>query len=268
MTSAEKQIPGGGTSWLRVRSGYPAHPLALPLQVVLLLFLGSFISFFLLSGSVSNWEAVIPYAPAFLRGWLLTIGISLASLVLSCLLGLVAALAARSPILPLRALATLYVEIIRGSPFLVLILLGYYVIMDRVGLENRVVAGVLLLSVFSGAYIAEIFRAGIESVGRSQLESARAIGLDTLQTYRFVVLPQALRNTLPPLAGQFASLIKDSSLLSIIGIAEFTFVAQQVNSATYSTFESLLPLAPGYLILTVPISLYSRWLEKRAHFDT
>jgi len=267
-SNSKSRPPPRKRSWFFDSANTPAHPLALPAQIATLLLVGSLISFLLLSGSASNWGAVTPYAPAFWRGWLLTIGISVAALVLSCTFGLLAALAKRCPVLPLRALGTLYVEIIRGSPFLVLILLGYYVVMDRVGLENRLVAGILLLSVFSGAYIAEIFRAGIESVGKSQLESARAIGLDAWQTYRFVILPQALRNTLPPLAGQFASLIKDSSLLSIIGIAEFTFVAQQVNSATYSTFESLLPLAPGYLVLTVPISLYARWLEKRSHFDT
>ena len=88
------------------------------------------------------------------------------------------------------------------------------------------------------------------------------------QTYRLVVLPQALRHILPPLAGQFVSLVKDSSLLSVIGIGEFTLQAQQVNSLTYSTLESYLPLALGYLVLTLPLSLWSRSLERRMHFDT
>lgn len=204
----------------------------------------------------------------FWRGWILTIQISLVALFFSTLLGLLTALARGSSFLPLRALATLYVEIIRGSPFLVLILIGFYAVMHQVGLQNRLVAGVILLTVFSAAYIAEIFRAGIESVGKSQLESARAVGLDRAQTFRFVIFPQALRQTLPPLAGQFASLIKDSSLLFVIGISEFTFAAQQVSSVTYSTFEALLPLAPGYLILTIPVFFFSRWLEKRSKFDT
>ena len=120
----------------------------------------------------------------------------------------------------------------------------------------------------SGAYISEIIRAGIESVGRSQWESARAIGLTTAQTYRHVVFPQALRQSLPPLAGQFASLVKDSSLLSIIGVEELTQNAQQVASFTFSSLESYLPLALGYLILTLPISLGTRWLEHRHRFET
>lgn len=260
--------PVRSSSWWFDRPDRPCRPAAPALHLVGLLLLFSLISYWILRGATANWEAVWAYRLSFWHGWLLTIQISLLSLGLSTLLGFVTALARRSSFLPLRGLATIYVETIRGAPFLVLILIGFYVVMERVGLQDRLVAGVLLLSIFSGAYIAEIFRAGIESVGRSQLESARAIGLNRWQTYRFVVIPQAVRQTLPPMAGQFASLIKDSSLLSIIGISEFTFVAQQVNSATYSTLESLLPLAPAYLILTVPISLYSRWLEKRTHFDT
>ena len=126
----------------------------------------------------------------------------------------------------------------------------------------------LTLSFFSGAYISEIIRAGIESVGKSQLESARAIGLTRSQTYRYVIFPQALRQTLPPLAGQFVSLIKDSSLLSIIAITEFTWSAQAVNARTFSTLESYLPLAFGYLILTLPISLWTRRLERQHKYET
>src|SRR2546429_7573795 len=111
-------------------------------------------------------------------------------------------------------------------------------------------------------------RAGIKSVGQSQLESAKAIGLPVPQTYRYVILPQALRQVLPPLAGQFVSLIKDSSLLSVIGISEFTLNAKEVNSYTFSTIESYLPLAVGYLILTLPISLWTRYLEKKHHYQT
>ena len=258
----------GWRRWFFDSAEAPASPGAIWVQGVLLLGGVAFFCLWILQGSASNWSSVLPYAPAFLRGWLLTIGLSLVSLLLSSLLGLLAAAGRIASFLPVRVAATLYVEIVRGSPFLALILIGYYVVLDQAGVQNRLVAGVLLLSVFSGAYLAEIFRAGLESVGRSQWESARAIGLDRWQTYRLVVFPQALRHILPPLAGQFASLIKDSSLLSIIGIAEFTFVAQQVNSATYSTLESLLPLAPGYLLLTIPISLLACWLEKRSHFDT
>jgi hypothetical protein len=117
-----------------------------------------------------------------------------------------------------------------------------------------------------GEKLAEMIRGGIESVRDSQLESARAIGLTRGQTYRHVIFPQVLRQLLPPLTGQFASIIKDSSLLSIIAVSEFTLNAQEVNAFTYSTLESYLPLAAGYLLLTLPISLASRVLEKRYHY--
>ncbi|MFM8656441.1 MAG: amino acid ABC transporter permease, partial [Chthoniobacterales bacterium] len=147
-------------------------------------------------------------------------------------------------------------------------LILFYVVANAIGLQDRYAAGVIILAIFSGAYIAEMIRSGIESVGKSQLESARAIGLTRTQTYRYVIFPQALRNILPPLAGQAASIIKDSSLLSILGIEEFTLAAQQVNSATYSTLESYLPLAVGYLVLTLPVSLLARWLEKKFRYET
>ena len=147
-------------------------------------------------------------------------------------------------------------------------LIFYYVVAQSFHIENRYLVGVLTLSVFSGAYISEVIRSGIESVGQSQLDSARAIGLTTLQTYRYVIFPQAIRQMLPPLAGQFASLIKDSSLLSIVGISEFALNAQDVGSYTYSTLESYIPLAIGYLILTLPISLWTQSLERRHRFET
>lgn len=213
-------------------------------------------------------ESVWSYRDVFWRGWLLTIVISLLALLASSLIGLGVALARRSTLLPLRSAALLYVEVIRGTPLLAQILFLFYVVANGIGLQDRLIAGVLILSLFSGAYLAEMIRAGIESVPVSQLESARAIGFTTLQTYRYVIAPQALRQILPPLAGQFASLIKDSSLLSIIGIGEFTLAAQQVNSATYRTLESYLPLAVGYLALTLPISLISNMLERRLRFET
>jgi polar amino acid transport system permease protein len=215
-----------------------------------------------------SWSGVWAYREVFWRGWLNTVWISIASLILSVLIGGTAALLRRSRYAALRLVSSAYVELIRGTPLLVQLLILFYVVGSAIGLQNRYVAGVIILSIFSGAYIAEMIRAGIESVGQSQLESARAIGLSRLQIYRHVIFPQALRHILPPLAGQASSIIKDSSLLSILGIAEFTLAAQQVNSATYSTLESYLPLAVGYLALTLPVSLLARHLEQRFRYET
>jgi polar amino acid transport system permease protein len=240
--------------------------------IVALLFLLAALCTLVMGGAAGvtrkGWESVWLYRAVFWNGWLLTIGISLLSLLLSTLIGVLMALARRSRILPLRSAAILYVEVIRGTPLLAQILFLFYVVANGIGLQDRLVAGVLILSVFSGAYLAEIIRSGIDSIPATQLESARAIGFTPFQTYRYVIAPQALRQILPPLAGQFASLIKDSSLLSIIGVTEFTFAAQQAFSATYRTMESFLPLAIGYLALTLPISLLSKILEKRFRFES
>jgi polar amino acid transport system permease protein len=229
--------------------------------------LGFYFSFYQLAYRW-NWSSVYKYRRTLLAGWLVTIAISLVSLLLSTLLGLIFALARRSRLLPLRSLGHLYVELIRGTPLLVQILIFFYVVADAFRIENRYLAGVLILSFFSGAYISEIIRAGLDSIAQSQRESACAIGLTPIQIYRYVILPQALRLILPPLVGQFISLIKDSSLLSIIAVNEFTQAARDINSITYSTLECYLPLAAGYLALTLPLSLWMRWWEKKMRFET
>ena len=215
-----------------------------------------------------RWRVVADNRQKFFQGWLLTVVISLATLGLSTGIGICFALGQRARFLPLRYFSKIYVEVVRGTPLLVQILIFFYVVADAFHVSDRYLVGVLTLSFFSGAYISEIVRAGIESVGQSQLESAKAIGLTHAQTYRYVIFPQALRQTLPPLAGQFVSLIKDSSLLSIIGISELTWNARDVNANTYSTLEAYIPLAAGYLILTLPISLWTRWLEKKHQYET
>ena len=215
-----------------------------------------------------NWTAVWSYRRLFIDGWLATLIISAIALPLSCLLGLAFALARRAAFLPLQYVSRIYVELTRGAPLLVQIYLYFYVFANALQIHNRYVVGPLILAAFTGAYISEIIRSGIEGVGRSQLESARAIGLTTRQTYRYVIFPQAIRQILPPLAGQCASIIKDSSLLSVLGLGEFTQAAGEVTSFTYAAFEAYLPVAVGYLLLTLPISLWSQSLERRARFDT
>ncbi|MEO6847802.1 MAG: amino acid ABC transporter permease [Chthoniobacterales bacterium] len=246
----------------------PASSTARCLNLLLVLAAISFGSYAVFAQALTGWSTVWPYHAAFFHGWLISILLCVLSLVCSVLFGTLAALARRSSFLPLRSIAILYVELIRGTPLLVQILFFYYGVFNALGLNNRDVAGVLILSLFTGAYIAEMIRAGIESVPASQWESARAIGFTTVQTYRFVVMPQAIRQILPPLAGQLASLIKDSSLLSIIGVAEFTLNAQQASYATYTTMECYLPLAIGYLLLTLPISLLAKRLEEKFRYES
>jgi polar amino acid transport system permease protein len=196
------------------------------------------------------------------------VGISLASLVTSIAVGLVAAGLLSSRHVLVEAVGRVYVELIRGTPLLVQLLLGFYVIANAVGLDNRFVVGVLVLALFNGAYMAEIFRGGLAAIPRPQRDAARAIGLTPWQSLRLVILPQAVRLVLPAVAGQLVSLVKDSSLLSVIAISEFTLAAQEVNSFTYSTLESYIPLAVGYLLLTLPLSAIARGLERHFRYES
>ncbi|MBL6713992.1 MAG: amino acid ABC transporter permease [Pirellulales bacterium] len=214
-----------------------------------------------------NWEGVWEYRGMFVKGWLATVAISLAALVGSCLIGVLGAICLQSRRVVLEAVVRVYVELIRGTPLLVQLLIGFYLVATAVGLENRYVAGALILALFSGAYMVEIFRGGLAAIPRGQHDAAAAIGLSPWQSFWLVVLPQAARIVLPPVAGQLASLIKDSSLLSVIAISEFTLAAQEVNAFTYSSLESYLPLAAGYLMLTLPLSWIAGMLERRFHFD-
>ena len=219
---------------------------------------------------VTNWDwaGVYRYRAKFYQGFLLTVEISLAALVLSTIIGLCSALAGRSRLLLLRYTNKVYIDLMRGTPFLVQILIFYYVTAQALHIENSNVAGVLILSIFSGAYISEVIRGGIESIGKSQLESAKAIGLTRGQTYRYVIFPQALRQILPSMAGQFVSIVKDSSLLSVISVSEFTENVKEISANTFGSLECYIPLAVGYLILTLPISLLTRYLEGRNRFET
>ena len=219
------------------------------------------------SGYEFQWEGVWAYRQKFVTGWLTTVAMSLASLVLSALVGLATAVGLRSRWTLVEAAARVYVELIRGTPLLVQLLIGFYVVANAVGLENRYVVGALVLALFSGAYMAEIFRGGLAAIPAGQRDAARAIGLTPWQSMRLVILPQAIRLVLPAVAGQLVSLIKDSSLLSVIAVSELTLAAQEVNAFTYSTLESYLPLAAGYLLLTLPLSALSRWLERHFAYE-
>jgi polar amino acid transport system permease protein len=210
-----------------------------------------------------NWAQVYEYKQKFINGFIMTVVISFFALILSFIIGLFFAYAQNSKLIILRFFSRFYIEIIRGTPLLVQILIFFYVFANNLGFENRYIVGTVILAIFSGAYVCEIIRAAIESIEKEQFETSFSLGMSNYQMYRHIIFPQAFKRMLPSLTGQFASIIKDSSLLSIIAISEFTMNAQEVDSITYSTLESYIPLAFGYLILTYPISYYTKSLEKR-----
>ena len=205
-------------------------------------------------------------AGPLLVGLWMTVKISALALVFALLLGLVAGLGRVAQNPAARHLATLYVELIRGTPLLVQIFIFYFFIGTVLNL-SAFTAGVAALAVFTGAYVAEIVRAGIEAVPRGQMEAARSLGMSTAQAMRHVILPQALRRTLPPLAGQSINLVKDSSLVSVMALTDLTKAGREVVSSTFSPFEIWFTVAAMYLLLTGALSLLVRRLEKRLAHD-
>ncbi|MHC1791626.1 amino acid ABC transporter permease [Solidesulfovibrio sp.] len=209
-----------------------------------------------------DWGAVWAYRAIFLSGLGMTLIVSLGAISLGLGCGLASGLAAVSSNLVLGELSALYVGAFRGTPLLVQILIFYFCVGVVVRVDSPYLIGTVTLGLFSGAYISEMVRAGVESVERGQWETALSSGLSHRQTLLYVILPQAARRILPPVTGQFVSCIKDSSLLSVISLRELTKAAEVVNATTYRTFESYLPLALLYLLLTWPLSHLTRRLEK------
>jgi len=197
-----------------------------------------------------------------LVGLWVTLEISAVSLVFALLLGLVVGLARVSPNPLVARLASNYVELIRGTPLLVQIFIVYFFIGTVLKL-SAFWAGVVALSVFTGAYVAEIVRGGIESIARGQMEAARSLGMTYFRGMRHVVLPQAFKKTLPALAGQFINLIKDSSLVSVMALTDLTKAGREVVSSTFSPFEVWFTVAAMYLVLTGTLSWAVRRMELR-----
>lgn len=202
------------------------------------------------------------YAGPLLNGLAVTLEISAIALVLTIAIGLGAAILRLSDSVAGRWLVTAYVEAIRNTPLLVQLYLAYFVLAPILGLE-RFWAGVLCLAVFEGAFAAEIFRGGIAAVPKGQWESAWALGLSRAAAYRRVIVPQALRIILPPLAGLSVSLVKHSAIVSVIAIFDLTNEGRNVISDTFMTFEIWLTVAALYLLVTVTLSLAVQGLERR-----
>lgn len=250
-----------------------------------------------------NWGVIATYLVRFdaetgrytanvlLQGFFTTIKLSLWATIIATLLGLLFGLLRLSPNLLLRLLARTYIEAIRNTPPLVLVFIFYYFVSDRllgaIGVEELVratdgtlrdllslllaepkqispfLSGVLTLALFQGAYLAEIVRAGIEAVDRGQWEAGRALGLSERQLLHRVVMPQATRIMLPPLANEFINTIKWSSIVSIISIQELTFQGLQVMASTQASIEIWLTISLMYLLLCLSLSLAVRRLEQR-----
>jgi polar amino acid transport system permease protein len=225
------------------------------------------------------------------QGLLTTLRLSLWASLFALIFGFAVALARISNSLYLRLLARTFTELMRNLPPLVIIFLFYYFLADQLVLltgSGRIdadshfwltrlstiflappaqfapfVSALITLAVFESAYVAEIARAGILSIYRGQWEACHALGLSRWQSLRYIILPQSLRRMLPPLAGQLVSLIKDSSIVSVIAIQELTYQGSQLMASTYLTFEVWLTVAAMYLLLTFPCSILVERLNQR-----
>lgn len=210
-----------------------------------------------LIGVTRHWAA-----GPLLWGLWTTLWISVLSGVFGLLIGLVSGLCRLSSNPTLRDLSTVYVELVRGTPLLVQIFIFYFFIGTVLNL-SREFAGVAALALFTGAYVSEIVRAGVQSVAKGQNEAARSLGLTAAQSMRHVILPQAFKRVLPPLAGQFISLVKDTSLVSVIAITELTKSGREAITTSFSTFEIWFCIAALYLVINLPLSHIAGRLERR-----
>jgi His/Glu/Gln/Arg/opine family amino acid ABC transporter permease subunit len=200
---------------------------------------------------------------AILQGVLVTISLALLAEVLGIILGLVLALLKISRSRTLSWPAQVYIDIFRGTPLLVQIIIIYFTTAS-VGLrfESLFFAGLVALTLNSAAYVAEIFRAGIQSIDKGQMEAGRASGLSYPQTMRYIIVPQAFRRTIPPLTNEFVTLVKDTSLVSVLGLAELLRAARVLQAETFNG-TPLIAAAFIYLIICLPLIYLANGLERR-----
>jgi len=263
---------------------YRAFKLALRMFGVTLMVIGllSLIYWVLSQSYPFRWRPALQHLDEFHRGlqgnggFLLTLKISGVAMILGTTLGLLVALARLAPLALLRDMGTLYVHSLRNIPFLVFILFMYFGVAEVVQkgasihllgwvIEGRFFWGVLALSLFEASFISEIFRAGIQSIHPTQMESARSLGMSYLQAMRYVILPQAFRVIIPPLTGELIALVKESALLMVISLPELTLTAKQLGSQTPLQFEFYTILAAYYLAITLPLAGLSYLLERKFH---
>ena len=197
-------------------------------------------------------------------GALVTIEITAVSVFLGTCIGLMVGIAELARYPWIRIPAKIYVDFIRGTPLLVQIFIIYFALPIILGTRiEPFVAAVAACSINSGAYVAEIFRAGIQSIDKGQMEAGRSLGMSWTQTMRYIVIPQAFRRTIPQLGNEFIAMLKDSSLVSVIGFGELTRKGQLVIASTYGSLEIWTAVAIIYLIMTLSITRFVAFLEKR-----
>ena len=214
-----------------------------------------------------NVEIMKSAFPLLLAGAGITLEITALSVAFGMLIGIIIALIRLSRLKPLRWLGNVYVDFIRGTPLLVQIFLVYFALPGLIGHRvDAFFAAIAACSINSGAYVAEIFRGGIQSIDIGQMEAGRSLGMSWWQTMRYIILPQAFKRIIPPLGNEFIAMLKDSSLVSVIGFEELTRRGQLIIARTYASFEIWMAVAIIYLILTFTVDRLTGLLERK--FET
>lgn len=218
-------------------------------------------------------KIITRYAPYFWNGLIFTLILAFCSILVGLVFGFLLTALRMSRFLPVRFIGTAYVEYIRATPMLVQLFIIYYGVCTLIEVPSFKIFGFIDTAMFipsviavacnSGAYIAEIIRAGILAVDHGQTEASRSLGMTQMQTMRYIVLPQAVKNILPALANEFVTVIKESSVCMVIGVPELMFNANLVKGATYRPMEPMIIASILYFVLTFPTSKLIAYVERR-----
>jgi glutamine transport system permease protein len=215
-----------------------------------------------------DFDLILQSFPLLLLGAGVTVQITVLSVGFGLLIGMFVGVARLATLWPIKVMAAVYVDFIRGTPLLVQIFLIYFALPIIIGQRiDPFIAAITACSINSGAYVAEIFRAGIQSIDKGQMEAGRSLGMTWAQTMRYIIMPQAFKRIIPPLGNEFIAMLKDSSLVSVIGFEELTRRGQLIIARTYGSFEIWITVAFIYLIMTFTISRFVDYLERRYKTD-
>lgn len=213
---------------------------------------------------MSGFATIYSEMPRFFDGAIVTLGVSSAGFALGLLIGALILVSGTSRWSVVRAIAGVYTSVVRGTPALVLVLIIYYSLPRLIGIDlPALVAGILALGLNSAAFIAEMLRAGLSRIPKGQYEAAAALDLSRSVTITRIILPQLLRNVLPPAVNEFTMVVKGSAILSVITLVELTRTAQQVMNSTFRPVEAFCTVALIYFVILFTASTFGRWLERR-----
>jgi len=213
--------------------------------------------------AIRGFQVVVESLPYFLKGAVVTIKVTALSVAMGMVLGLFAGLFKLSKVKIVYFLATLYIDFFRGTPLFVQLLLFYFGVLPLFGINDPFASAVITCGLNSGAYIGEIVRAGIQAVDKGQMEAARSLGMSHIKAMCYVILPQAYKIVIPPLINEFIALLKDTSLVSIIAVAELTYRGTLVYANTYQATWVWGTIAIMYFIITKILSIFGDYVERR-----